>query len=289
MAVVSTPVEWFLSASSNLVLRLVPRGPREPSAVTEEEIGLMLQEGAAAGHFHVGETAIVQMALRLGDRRISAVMSPRTQVEWLDVTDSEEETRRKISESPYSRFPVVDGGPQQVVGIVQVKELLATSFAGKPLDLRTAVKPPLYLPNTVTALRALEIFKKSGEPLAIVIDEYGDFEGIVTLNDIMQSLVGDIAVPGDQEDPAVVQREDGSWLVDGMTTIDEVKDLLGLTELPGDDSGDFHTLGGFLMGRLNRVPSVADYVTVGDYRFEVVDMDGRRVDRVLIAPEKPAD
>jgi putative hemolysin len=288
MSVLARPVERLLSASSNLVLRLTLTRPGEPPPVTEEEITLMLREATAAGHFQAQETAMVQMVFRLGDRRVSAVMTPRIQVEWLDLADSEEENRRKIQDSDYSRFPVVQGGPQQVLGVVQVKDLLTAVLAGRPFDLRGAMKPPIYLPATVTALRALEIFKKSGAPMALVVDEYGDFEGVVTLHDILQSLVGDIADPTDSENRAVVRRDDGSWLVDGMVTLDEVKDLTGLKQLPGDESGDFHTLGGFLMARVNRVPTTGDSIMVQGFRFEVVDMDGRRVDRVLVIPPKPA-
>jgi putative hemolysin len=288
MASVSRPAERLLSASSNLVLRLIPMRSGEPSPVTEEEITLMLREATAAGHFQAAETAMVQMVFRLGDRRVSAVMTPRTQVEWLDLTDSEDETRRKIRDSAYSRFPVVENGPQHVVGIVQVKDLYTATLAGRPFDLRPALRPPLFVPNTVTALRALEIFKKSGAPMALVVDEYGDFEGIVTLHDILQSLVGDIADPADADSQAVVRRDDGSWLVDGMVTVDEVRDLTGLARLPGEDSDDFQTLGGFMMARINRVPKVADRIMVDGFRFEVVDMDGRRVDRVLIIPPKVA-
>jgi putative hemolysin len=288
MARIFAPAEWLLSQSSNLVLRLVPMRSGEPPPITEEEITLMLREATAAGHFQAAETAIVQMVFRLGDRRVSAVMTPRTQVEWIDLTDSEAENRRKIIDSDYSRFPVVEGGSQQVIGILQVKDLLAKALGGQPLDIRSAVRPPLYVPNTVTALRALEIFKKSGEPMALVVDEYGDFEGVVTLHDILQSLVGDIAEPGEHADPTVVRRDDGSWLVDGMMALDEVKDLTGLAQLPGDETGDFHTLGGFMMARINRIPSVGDHVLVDGFRFEVVNMDGRRVDRVLIIPPKAA-
>jgi putative hemolysin len=280
------PISWLLSASTNLVLWLLPMKMAEQAPVTEEEINLMLREGAAAGYFHPGETTIAQMALRLGDRRISAVMTPRTQVEWLNLADSEEENKRKIAASAYSRFPVIDGEPQKVVGIIQVKDLLIAQLVGRSFDLRAALRPPLYLPSTVTALRALEMFRKSGEPMALVVDEYGDFEGIVTLTDILESLVGDIASPGEESDPAVVTREDGSWLIDGMTPLDEVKDVVGLRSLPGEESGDFHTLGGFVMAQINRVPKIADHFTVKGYRFEVVDMDGRRVDRVLVIPPK---
>ena len=283
---IMAPAAWLLNASTNLVLRLLPSRQQEQLAVTEEEINLMLREGAAAGHFHLGETAIAQMALRLGDRRLSAVMTPRTQVEWLNLADSEEENKKKIANSTYSRFPVMDGDEQAVAGIIQVKDLLLAQLQGRPFDLRAALRPPLYLPSTVTALRALEMLKKSGDPLALIVDEYGDFEGVVTLTDILQTLVGDIATPGEETDPPVVMREDGSWLIDGMVPLDEVKDVIGRSQLPGADSGDFHTLGGFMMAQINRIPSVGDHFAIDGYRFEVVDMDGRRVDRVLIAPPK---
>jgi putative hemolysin len=280
------PAAWLLSASTDLVLHLLPLKLAEQAPVTEEEINLMLREGAAAGHFHHGETAIAQMALRLGDRRISAVMTPRTKVEWLNLADSEAENKAKIVASQNSRFPVIDGDPNIVAGIIQIKDLLIAELAGKPYDLRAALRQPLYLPNTVTALRALEMLKKSGEPMALVVDEYGDFEGLVTLTDIMEALVGDIATPGGEDNPPVVTRDDGSWLIDGMVPVDEVKDVVGLKHLPGEDSGDFQTLGGFIMAQVNRVPRVADHFVVEGYRFEVVDMDGRRVDRVLIVPPK---
>jgi putative hemolysin len=280
------PAVWLLSTSTDLVLRLLPFKLGEQAPVTEEEINLMLREGAAAGHFHHGETAIAQMALRLGDRRISAVMTPRTKVEWLNLADSEAENKRKIVASQNSRFPVIDGDPTTVAGVIQVKDLLIAQLAGKPYDLRAALRSPLYLPNTITALRALEMLKKSGEPMALVVDEYGDFEGIVTLTDIMEALVGDIANPGEEENPPVVTRDDGSWLIDGMVAVDEIKDVIALKHLPGEESGDFQTLGGFMMAQVNRVPRVADHFVVDGYRFEVVDMDGRRVDRVLIVPPK---
>lgn len=281
MARVGAPLEWLLSASTDLVLRLLPlRG--EAPAVTDEEIGFMLREGVAAGHIAQAETAIVEMALRLGDRRISAVMTPRTQVEFLDLEDPEEETRRRIRDSAYSRFPVVQGGTHQLAGIAQDKDLLAACLAGQPFDLKVVLRPPLFLPNTVTVLRALEMFKSSGEPMALVVDEYGDLEGLVTLTDILVALVGDIPEIG-ETDQRIVRREDGTWLIDGMLGLDELKQVLGVTILPGEDP-EFHTLGGYLMARLNRVPMVADRVTAGDYLFEIVDMDGRRVDRVLIMP-----
>jgi putative hemolysin len=281
------PAEWFLEKSSSLVLRLVPLRANEAQAVTDEEITIMLREGAALGHFERTETAIVQMALRLDDRPVNAVMTPRTQVEFLDLGDSDAENRRKIVASAYSRFPVVEGTPPQVLGIVEGKKLLAAALSGLAFDLRAVLRPPLYVPASVTVLRALEIFKASGEPMALVVDEFGEFEGILTLHDIMTSLVGEIASPEVPSTPSVLRRDDGSWLVDGMVPIDAVKDTIGLATLPGEGEGDFHTLGGFIMARINRIPKVGDKTSVAGFRFEVVVMDGRRVDRVLIVPPKP--
>jgi len=281
---IGAPIEWLLSASTNLVLRLLPLRGQRTAPVTDEEISFMLREGVATGHIPEAETAIVEMALRLGDRRASAVMTPRTRIESLDLDDPEEENRRKIRDSAYSRFPVVQGGSQQVIGIVQAKDLLIAALAGRPFDLRAATRSPLYLPNTVTVLRVLEAFKTSGEPMALVVDEYGDLEGLVTQSDILEALVGDI--PGSAEaDQRVVRREDGTCLIDGMVGLDELKQVLGISHLLGEDA-DFHTLGGYVMARLNRVPMVADRVTAAGYRFEVVKMDGRRVDRVLVSPAK---
>src|SRR5438105_2625845 len=281
---VGAPIEWFLSTSTDLVLRLVPLRHEGAAPVTDEEISFMLREGAATGHIHQAETAIVEMALRLGDRRASAVMTPRTQIVWLDLDDPEAENRRKIQESPYSRFPVVEGGSQQVVGIVQSKDLLVAALTGQPFDLRAATRPPLYLPNTVTVLRVLEVFKTSGEPMALIVDEYGDLEGLVTPSDILETLVGDI--PSSPEaDQRIVRRDDETWLIDGMVGLAELTQVLGISRLPGEDP-DCHTLGGYLMARLNRVPMEADRISAGDWRFEVVKMDGRRVDRVLVTPVK---
>jgi putative hemolysin len=178
----------------------------------------------------------------------------------------------------------VQGGTHQLAGIVQVKDLLAACYAAEPFDLRPALRPPLFMPNTVTVLRALEVFRTSRETMVLVVDEYGDLEGLVTLTDILEALVGDIPEAG-ETDPRVVRREDGTFLIDGMVGLDELKQVLGVSSLPGEGA-DFHTLGGYLMARLNRVPMVADRVTAGDYRFEIVEMDGRRVDRVLIVPVK---
>jgi putative hemolysin len=281
LSVIGAPVEWLLSASADAILFLIPvRGA--PTPVTDEEIGFMLREGVATGHIPPAETAIVEMALRLGDRRVSAVMTPRTQIEFLDLDDPVEEIQRHIRDSAFSRFPVVQGGTHQLTGVVQVKDLYDAALGGAPFDVKAALRTPLFLPNTVTVLRALEVFRTSGEAMALVVDEYGDLEGLLTLHDILQALVGELP-GGDDGDPRIIHRDDGSWLFDGMVALDEIKQALRVAHLPGEDP-DFHTLGGYLMAQLNRVPMVADRIIAGGYRFEIVEMDGRRVDRVLVAP-----
>jgi len=279
----AAPLEWLLTRTTDLILRIVPLRAEAP-AVTDEEIAFMLREGAAAGHIPVAETAIVEMALRLGDRRVSAVMTPRTQMEFIDLEDHDEEIRRQIRDSSFSRFPIVQGGTHQVAGIVQVKDLLTASLNGQPLDLRAAMRMPLYLPNTVTVLRALEVFKSSRETIALVVDEYGDLDGLITLTDILEALVGDL--PGEGEgDTRILHRDDGTWLMDGMLSLDELKHVLGVPHLLDEDP-EFHTLGGYLMARLNRVPMAGDKVLDDNFEFEVVEMDGRRVDRVLVTPAR---
>ncbi|MEJ0069437.1 MAG: hemolysin family protein [Pseudomonadota bacterium] len=284
---VATPVAWFLSRTTDLVLLLVPIRKDAGGVVTDEEIKYLMREGARTGHFEQAERDIVEMALRLGDRRVSALMTPRPQMEYLDLDDPVAENQRKVLESHYARFPVIQGGFERVVGIVQVKDLLAAQLKGQPFDLKAAVTPPVFIPETAPALKALELFKRTGTPIALIVDEYGDLQGLVTLNDLLESLVGDIAAPGQADEPASVRRDDGSWLIDGMMPIDEVADRIGLPRLLHEEDTDYTTLGGFMMAQLKRIPAPTDAVTVDGFRFEVMDMDGHRVDKVLIVPPAP--
>lgn len=291
----ATPAVWLLSAATELVLRLLPLKHGDEPAVTDEEIKVLMQQGTEAGHFHPAEKRIVDMVLRLGDRRVSALMTPRTQVEWLDLEDPAEETKQKIRDSHYSRFPVAEGGRRHIVGVVELKDLFAAELAGKGFDVRAAMKPPLYIPESAPALKALETFRRTGAPIALIVDEYGDFQGIVTLEDLLEALVGDLPEPGQEEDPAVAQRADGSWLVDGMLPIDQLKDAVGMMHLPDEDETTYQTVAGLVMARLRRIPKASDWFDIEDFRFEVVDMDGRRIDKVLVSrkplgpDERPED
>jgi putative hemolysin len=287
---IAAPFGWALTISTDAVLRLLPVREGQHAPVTDDEIKILMQEGTEAGEFHEGERSIVEMALRLGDRRVSALMTPRTQMDVLDLTDPPDVVLAKILDLGHSRFPVVDGDTANVVGILEVRDLAAASLKGEALDIRALMRQPVYIPDTAPALKALALFKNSGNPVALIVDEYGDIEGLVTLNDVLQALVGEIAEPGDPAEQDAVRRADGSWLIDGMMPVDEVEDLIGTVRLhlPDEDPGTFQTLGGFVMASLKRIPSAGDLFELDGYRFEVMDMDGRRVDKVLVSPVEAA-
>jgi putative hemolysin len=207
-------------------------------------------------------------------------MTPRPEVVWLDLDDPAEEARRIVATRGHSRFPVARGELDHVLGMVYVKDLLADGLDGQPFDLEATMRPALYLPETVTALEAMEQLRMNHTDAALVIDEYGGFEGLLTVEDILEAIIGDIVAPGELVEPEAVQREDGSWLLDGTLPIDEVKDLLGIESLPHEGS-QYQTLAGFVLLCLGRIPSAGDHFSCCDWRFEVVDMDRLRVDKVL--------
>ncbi|MFY7779345.1 MAG: hemolysin family protein [Elstera sp.] len=280
---VARPAIWLLSLCTTLILRLIPGQESSADAVSDEEVRHLMREGAASGHFDAAEQQIVDQTLRLGDRRVSALMTPRTQLEVLDLAQTPEEWRATLEASRYSRFPVVDGAPDNIVGIVRVKDLLQKALAGGGLDLRAALREPLYIPETAPALKVLDQFRQSGEDLALIVDEYGDLQGLVTPADLLEALFGgDLSVSAPNEDPAWVQRGDGSWLIDGMMPLSQVHAVTGIHDFPGADEAHVQTLGGFIMSQLKRIPEPADRVALDSFILEVMDMDGRRVDKVLV-------
>jgi putative hemolysin len=209
-------------------------------------------------------------------------MRPRRDVVWLDIDDPFIETQKKLASSLYSRFPVGQGSLDNVIGIVQTKELLTQCLAGRKMDLKETLRPPLFVPEGLPALKLLELFKKSRTHIALVVDEYGGVEGLVTLNDILEDLVGEVASVDMPEEKQVVERSDGSWLIDGKVLIDDLKELLKIPQLPEEESGSYQTLGGLVMLQVGRVPVTGDIFESKGHRFEVVDMDGKRVDKVLV-------
>ncbi len=281
------PAVVLISGSTRLVMTALRFQPSSGLPVSEEEIKVMMEQGAEAGVFEEAEHDIVKSIFKLGDRAVSALMKPRREVVWLDVDDPFIENQKKLASSLYSRFPVAQGSLDNVVGIVQTKDLLTRCLAGSNMDLKENLRPTLFVPEGLPALRLLEMFKKSRTHLALVVDEYGGVEGLVTLNDILEDLVGDVASVDMPEERQVVKRPDGSLLIDGKLQIDDLKEVLDISRLPDEESGSYQTLGGLVMLQVGRVPVTGDVFEVEGHRFEVVDMDGKRVDKVLVSKTPP--
>ena len=281
---VAYPAVHLLGFSTEILLRVLGMRPSTEPLVTEEEIRALIEQGTQAGMFEEAEQEMVERVFRLGDRRVSAVMTPRTEIVWLDREASALEIRRTITESVHSRFLVADGSLDNVLGVVHAKDLLAHVLGEQVVDLAATLQQPLYVPESMRALKVLELFKQSGTHIALVIDEYGGIQGLVTPSDILEAIVGDLPEAGEQVEPLAVQRPDGSWLLDGMLPVDEFKDLFDLGELPGEDQGIYQTLAGFVIMQLGRIPAAADYFVWEGLKIEVVDMDGNRVDKVLATP-----
>lgn len=281
---IATPVVNFLSASTNMIVRGLGMTPYLEPPVTEEEIKILIEQGTEAGTFEEAEQDMVERVFRLGDRPVSSFMTPRPDIVWLDLDDSLEQNRHKIIESAYSRYPVCQGGLDNVLGIIPVTDLLARCFRNEPMDLTIGLRHPVYVPEITPGLKVLELFKQTITFMALIVDEYGVIQGLVTLKDIMSEIVGDVPEELGEEEPQAVQREDGSWLLDGMLHIDEFYELFHLEEWEIAERGSYQTLGGFVINHLSRIPVVADYFEWRGMRIEVVDMDGNRVDQVLVTP-----
>ncbi|HSG39742.1 MAG TPA: hemolysin family protein [Thermoanaerobaculia bacterium] len=278
---VSAPVVLLLDWSTRAVLFLLRIQPSEEPPVTEEEIRHLLEQGRQAGVFHAKEQEIVERVLRLDDMRLGDLVTHRSQMIALDIGAPLELSLARVVESGHSHFPVYQESLDRILGLVAVKDLLAKALAGEAPDLRACLTEPLYLPESLPALKVLESFRENGHHVALVLDEYGGIEGLVTLNDVLQAIVGEIPSAGDIE-PMVVRREDGSWLLDGTLPVGELESLLRLTAAEAGDLDEYQTLGGFIMGRIGRVPTPGDHFPWKAWRFEVMDMDGLRVDKVLL-------
>jgi putative hemolysin len=280
---VFSPFIKLMSAATNFVLRLIGVNPSSEPPITEEELQMLISQGTQAGVFQEAEQEMVEGIFSLGDSRVYSLMTPRTELVWLDVTDSIEEIRQKIADCPYSRFPVRQDSLETIVGIVKSRDLLVESLSGKEIDLKALLKPAHFIPETMFASRALELFKEKNTELLLVVDEFGGLQGLLTINDILEEIVGAMEF----EEPQATLRQDGSWLLDGMLEVDEFKELFEFTALPHED--EYETLSGFVMTSLGRVPQAADHFEWNGFRFEVMDMDGRRVDKVLVTtlPKPP--
>jgi putative hemolysin len=282
----TAPFVWMLNRSSGVLLTLMRVKHRGDSAATEEEIRLLVAESAEQGVLDADEQAMVNRVLRLGDRTVDSVMTPRMRIAWLDMNAPLEENLEVLRQTPYSRYPVYRGDESDVVGVMEVKNLLGGITLGKPELFRTLAKP-LYVPATARALDLLEEFRDAETPLALVVDEYGDIDGIVTLNDLLAAVVGASQLghggAGEENSP-IVQREDGSWLIDGAISTDDLRELLHVDQLPGEDEHDFRTAAGMVMAALGHIPVTGEVFAWRGIRFEVVDLDGARIDKLLVTP-----
>lgn len=290
LARIVRPLVWLLSYSSSLLLRLMGARPSEEPIVTNEEINVLMEQGAEAGVFHESEQAIVSNVLRLDEQRIGAIMTHRNDIYMLDLSEPEAEIRNRIAESPYTRVVVCRDGLDHIVGVLRTQDLLKAALAGEPLMVEQSLRPPLYVPEGVSTTHLLENFRKAHQQCALIVDEYGELQGLVTLTDVLTSIVGELPTSGIPEEQDIVVREDGSWLIDGSVTIERLKLVLEIDEdLPGEEDNAFNTLGGFVMHVLGRIPAVADHFEVAGCRFEVIDMDKNRVDKVLVARIAPLE
>jgi putative hemolysin len=234
------------------------------------------------GVFEPIEEEMVEQVFRMSDQRVSALITPRTEVTWLDLDDPIELNLKKIISSGHSYFPLIKDTPDNTLGYIRAVDLLAQTLRGEPVDFTNILQPAHFVPERVPAFEVLKSFRDVGVEIAFSIDEYGGIEGIVTLQDILETIIGDIKEPEDEDDPNVVRREDGSWLLDGMLTIHDFKKLVDVKELPGDNDQHFETLGGFVMTYLGRIPKSGDTIDLPELHLEVVDMDKHRVDKVLV-------
>ncbi len=287
LSVIAKPLVIILSHSTETVLKIMrikePTGP----PVTEEEIKIMLEEGTEAGVFEKAELSMIQGVFEIGDRRVDSLMTDRSDIIALDLNDPTDENLQKIIRSGRSTFPAYERHLDNIIGMVSVKDLLARMVENRTVDIRASVSQPLFVPEAITILKLLELFKETGVHIALITDEYGSIQGIITLHDIFEAIAGDIRSLGESEEGQITVREDGSWLVDGDTSIEKLKDVLSVDSFPGEEQGYYRTVAGLIIFILQRIPKTGDHVEFGGLRYEVLDMDGNRIDKVLIIRVPP--
>lgn len=277
------PVVILLAKITDALCRALGfRNLNRSSVVSPEEIKSFLQESAKAGAFDATEQRMVEGVIEFSEARISSFMTPRPEVVWLDIDDPAEKNRKKIVEARHSHFPIVKGSLDNVVGVIHVKDILSRQLLGQPFDLTLYLEQALFLPESADASRSVDLFRNSATHFAFVVNEYGNIQGVLTLTDILRAIVGDFADTMDDKSTTIVRRQDGSWIVDGLVTVQELREKLKFPKLRGEDSGNFHTVAGFILSELGKIPRTGDSFESDGIHFEVIDMDGNRVDKVLI-------
>jgi putative hemolysin len=282
LSTATRPLVALLSVCTNAVLRVMGISGGPTRSVTEEEIAASLEEGVDAGVIEAQEHQMVRNVFRLDERQIGSMMIPRAEIVWLDAADSVESLLTTITASGHTRFPVCRGSLDDVLGVLNAAKLLQPLASGQTLDIHAHMAPPVFVPETLSGMELLEHFRVSRTDLVFVVDEYGAVQGVITERDLLEAITGEFGAPSD-EDAWAVQRADGTWLLDGLIPVPEFKDRLELKELPEEDRGRYNTLAGMIMLLLGRLPRTADTVEWEGWRFEVVDLDGKRVDKVLVS------
>ncbi len=283
---ITSPLVSLLSFSSDIVFRLLGLKDTGDPVVSDEEVRMLLREGTRAGVFTKEERDIVERTLRLGDKKVGMLMTPRKEIVWIDIDSPFKTIRQKITKKPHSHFPICKNNIDKVLGVVRVEDMLVDFLTVKDINIEKSLHKPLFIPESMDCLKLLEMFKKTGIHLALISDEYGNTKGLISLSDLLEDIVGDIPTVNEIEESEIIKRDDGSFLVDGLVSTDDFKEHFHIRKLPGEKAGNFHTLGGFVTSRIGRIPVSSDKFEAGDFRFEVVDMDGNRVDKVLITSIK---
>lgn len=285
-----SPLVNLLNFTSDFLMAALGVRKAKESSVSEEEVRVLIDEGLSAGIFKKAEKEMVESVFELDEQSAGDLMTPRARMIWLSLDDPDEENWRRIAGSGHSHFPVYHDTRDNVVGMISVKSLWANlSLAGR-VELRALVTPPLYVPNAMPAGKLIEEFKKSGKHQALVVDEFGGLQGLVTLNDVMMAIVGNLPEREQRHEPKAILRQDGTWAIDAMLDIDETKTSLGIDEdLPGEDENRYSTLGGFMLFRLGHIPHEGEKFMWSRYEFEVIDMDRQRIDKVLVTQKAPKE
>jgi len=291
LSVIASPLVFILSRSTEAVLWVMRVKETKEPPVTEEEIKIMLEEGTEAGIFEKAEMSMVEGVFDLGDRRVESLMTHRSDVIALDLNDPVSDNLQKMIRSGRSNFPVYEGELDHIIGMVSVRDVLAGMVEGGTPDIRAAVTKPLFAPEAISVLKLLELFKGTGLHIALVTDEYGGIQGVISLHDILEAIVGNVHTFGEPVDIPIVVREDGSWLINGDTPIEDIKKILSVDTFPEEDQGHYRTIAGLILFVLQRIPKTGNHVQIGGLRYEVVDMDGNRIDKVLVTrvPMVPPD
>lgn len=281
---VVSPVVTILSVSTDFILQRLNIKQINENEITEEEVRILIREGTKMGVFNTVEKDIVERTFNLSDKKATSLMTPRNEIVWIDISGKFESIREIISKKNFDYYPICKGSIDRIVGVINTEEVLAHYLTDGIIKLSEYLHKPLFIPPSMNSLKILGLFKKSGIHMAIIIDEYGSVEGVITIDDILTEIVGDIPMLGDNEEKNIIKRSNNTYLVDGLVTIDEFKEYFQANKLVGKNKGDYHTFGGFIIHNLGHIPKTGDKITISNFKIEVIDMDGNRVDKLLVSP-----